>query len=42
VRRPTQAQICPHYFCFVTSDCYMFCPSAGTAQCIDNVCELTY
>lgn len=40
--KPAEAQICPHFFCFVTSDCYMFCPSARVAGCVDNVCYYNF
>jgi hypothetical protein len=37
--KPAKAQICPHFFCFVNSDCVMFCPSQPNARCVDNVCQ---
>jgi hypothetical protein len=39
IPRPSEAIICPHYFCRVDSDCRMFCPSAPVSSCIDNVCQ---
>lgn len=39
---PSEALICPHYFCRTNSECASQCPSASSSACIDNVCEYTY